>query len=393
MLFLRRFDLAGGGPDRDQRLAIARRGHSGNQSDFLHAQHANYVCCSYRFAAFAKRSGRPQHIAVAYSKFALNWGVFGLHRIARGYCRNVLKLVGSLPHDVEWARAIAHVGTAHYFEGRLDDGEQLLRQSSETLEKVSDYYAIFAHHWLRHIAGVRGDIPGEIAQAEAEVRLATERGNDEALAWGLYGKANALARAGHTEEALELATEALEIVRRQQSLTQLVAGLVLGFVRIQASDYAGACTILEKTAWSIMTSVYQTEFVAQAYPLLVESRLGPQWARRDHGPDLPTSRAAWRLSYLARYFGWTFPNYGSHALRVSGRAAYALGKTKKATKYFERAIVAAEKQGARFDLARALLDASLVIPEKADEYHRRGQQLLDELGAVVPEAERLDAPQ
>jgi hypothetical protein len=38
--------------------------------------------------------------------------------------------------------------------------------------------------------------------------------------------------------------------------------------------------------------------------------------------------------------------------------------------------------------ARAYLDASRVIPAKADEYRRRGQQLLAELGAVVPEAER-----
>ena len=90
---------------------------------------------------------------------------------------------------------------------------------------------------------------------------------------------------------------------------------------------------------------------------------------------------------FARFIGWRFPNYGPHALRVSGRAAFALGKTKKAADYFERAIVAAEKLGARYDLARAYLDASRVIPEKADEYRRRGQQLLDELGAVVPEAE------
>ena len=83
------------------------------------------------------------------------------------------------------------------------------------------------------------------------------------------------------------------------------------------------------------------------------------------------------------------PNYGPHALRVSGRAAFALGKTKKAARYLERSIAAAEALGARYDLARALLDASLVIPEKADDYRRRGQQLLDELGAVVPEAERL----
>jgi hypothetical protein len=99
------------------------------------------------------------------------------------------------------------------------------------------------------------------------------------------------------------------------------------------------------------------------------------------------AKKANRESRFARFFGWRFPNYGPHALRVSGRAAYALGRSKKAAKYFERSIIAAEKLGARYDLARALLDASLVIPEKTDEYRRRGQQLLDELGAVVPEAE------
>lgn len=76
---------------------------------------------------------------------------------------------------------------------------------------------------------------------------------------------------------------------------------------------------------------------------------------------------------------------------VSGRAAQALGKTKHAAKYFAKAIAAAEKIGARYDLARALLDASLVIPEKADDYRRQGQQILADLGAVVPEAEGLSS--
>jgi hypothetical protein len=39
--------------------------------------------------------------------------------------------------------------------------------------------------------------------------------------------------------------------------------------------------------------------------------------------------------------------------------------------------------------ARALLDASRIIPHRADDYRLRGRQLLAELGAEVPEAERL----
>jgi hypothetical protein len=92
---------------------------------------------------------------------------------------------------------------------------------------------------------------------------------------------------------------------------------------------------------------------------------------------------------MARFIGWRFPNYYPHALRVSGRAAFAMGKPKAAARYLERSIVAAEKLGARYDLARALLDAARIIPHRADDYRSRGRQLLAELGAVVPEAERL----
>jgi hypothetical protein len=123
---------------------------------------------------------------------------------------------------------------------------------------------------------------------------------------------------------------------------------------------------------------------------LVESLLGPNWANSESrgGPSRAVARKAWRESRFARFIGWRFPNYAPHTLRVSGRAAFALGKAKQAVRCFERAIAAAEKLGARYDLARAYLDASRVVREKADEYRRLGQELLDELGAVVPEAER-----
>ena len=63
---------------------------------------------------------------------------------------------------------------------------------------------------------------------------------------------------------------------------------------------------------------------------------------------------------------------------------------RKSARLLQEAIDRAERMGAGYDLARAYLDASRVISERADLYHRRGQQLLDELGAVVPDAERLN---
>ena len=349
-----------------------------------------YIHDSYLVGAIAKRSGRTEHVAIAHAKFALNCGSFGLHRLARVYARAALKEVESRPHDVTWGRVLAQVGATLYFDGRLDEGEALSRQSMEILDKVSDYYTNWTHHWLRHSHAVRGDIGKELIEAEAEILLGATRGDDEILSWGLYGKADALARLGRTDEALVLVSRALELQRTRGSLTVIVAGQVAGFVRLQASDYEGARVLLEEMERLLRTNLFFMEFSTPLYPIWVESLVGPHWAKPLDGPDRSTARKAWRVSRVARFLGWTFPNIAPHALRVSGRAAFAMGKPRAAVHYFERAIVVADTHGARYDLARAYLDASRVIPERAGEYHRRGQQLLDELGAVVPEAERID---
>ncbi len=292
----------------------------------------------------------------------------------------------------------AHAGCVNYFDGRLDDAEVLLREAVGTLDKVGDWFGMFSHHFLRHIYAVRGDIPRELAEADTEIAIGTARGDAETLAWGCYGKAGALARAGRIDEATDLAARAVEGLVARKSLTVMIAYGVLGYVRIQSSDYAGAREALERSRSAIHRNLFLVEPVGPTYPLLVESLLGPCWAEpdADGGPSRAVARKAWRESRFARFIGWRYPNHGPHALRVSGRAAFALGKSKQAARYLERSITAAEKVGARYDLARALLDASLVIAEKADDYRHRGQQLLDELGAVVPEADagpgRIDYP-
>ena len=204
----------------------------------------SYVFCSYRFAALAKQSGRPGvhrrgvlEICPQLERVRVASGGTGLLPLC-------LENRGVASGRVEWARAIAMWDRILLRRPARPRGGPS-SESLETLDKVGDYYAIFAHHWLRHIASVRGDIPGEIAEAEAEVRLGTERGNDEALAWGFYGKANALARAA-VPWRLGASDKGIELTREKGSLTCMVASLVLGFVRVQASDYGGHVPFLER---------------------------------------------------------------------------------------------------------------------------------------------------
>ena len=367
-----RLSFARSRPDFDRRVAIATATYY--RMGQVPPSVLSFCYGLYWMAALAKQSGKPEVVAVAYSKVFYSWGMFSLGWFMNASVRRAEKAAESWRRVEVMALTKAHVGGVHYFSGRLDKAEADLREAIRTLDKVGDWFGFFCHHILRHLYAVRGDIPMQLAEAETEIETGRARGDAEALAYGQYGKAVALARAGRHEEANELMAPAVDVLIGRDSLALKIAYGHLGFVRLQASDYSGARAALEKSRDRIIRTYCPFEFAAPTFPLLVESLLGPHWADADGGPSRVVVRKAWREARIARFFGWRFPNYGAHALRVSGRAAFALGKTKKAARFFERAIRTAEKHGARYDLARALLDASRVIPDKAADYCRRGHQ-------------------
>ena len=95
-----------------------------------------------------------------------------------------------------------------------------------------------------------------------------------------------------------------------------------------------------------------------------------------------------KISRRALFWCRRFPNYLSHAWRACGRAVFYDGRPQMAVSCFQQAIKAAEAIGAQYDLARALLDLSRICPMQEAHYRGRGEALLKEIGAVVPEAER-----
>jgi hypothetical protein len=160
-------------------------------------------------------------------------------------------------------------------------------------------------------------------------------------------------------------------------------------VLLQASLYAEARRALDEAIVYLSKRSWFTDWTLPAYALQAESILGQTWADpvlKYDDRELARARHLLRSSTRA---GIAFPNLVPHNLRVGARLAWASGDCMKAVVLFHRAIACGEGQFMRYELARALLDASRVIPERADEYRRRSQQLLDELGAVVPEAERI----
>jgi tetratricopeptide (TPR) repeat protein len=210
----------------------------------------------------------------------------------------------------------------------------------------------------------------------------------EGTCWGAYGVANALARSGNHDEAHQYMQRALGILSERSNIVVIPTALqTYGFVHMQSGDYQSAQQCLEESCRSIGKEWAFVEYAVRAYPLLVESLLGPRWFNPEHWPDANTVKRSWKLSRVARFWAWRFPNYMPHALRVRGRAAWVSGKRKKATECFQRSIQNAESIGAMYDVARSCDDIAKTDVEDKEDYQRRAREILQSLNAVLPVGE------
>lgn len=376
-------------PDRRKRLQVAHRVFS--TLELLWAQR-NVLHCGQahgRHLILADQIGEPSCLIHASARQALIFGIFSVNGLALRAGRFALASAQQMGDAEAEAIAKGHVGCAHYFGARLQDAERLLREAVAVLDRRGDSWErMYFYHNLRHLYSITGDAEREIECACVEMQIGEAVNDPEGTCWGAYGVANALARSGKHEEAHQYMQRALGILSGRINIVVTPTALqTYGFVHLQSGDYEAACDVLEESCKNIRHDWSFIEYTVRAYPLLVESLLGPRWHDCSAEHDEKIVRRSWRISRFAKFCAWRFPNYMPHALRVRGRAAWLLGKRKRAIACFHRAITVGENIGARFDVARACIDLSKLDIEGREQYERRGLALLDELGAVLPVGE------
>ena len=74
-------------------------------------------------------------------------------------------------------------------------------------------------------------------------------------------------------------------------------------------------------------------------------------------------------------------------LRVSGRAASALGNKRKAIRKFEKAVKLSEEKGMDYQRAKCLLDLAAVKQNGREESRKLAIALLKKMESVIPRAE------
>ena len=129
------------------------------------------------------------------------------------------------------------------------------------------------------------------------------------------------------------------------------------------------------------------EITLPAFSLFAEAVLGRDWCLSEEQHSWSDKqRCGWSLT-VALMAAVVFPNNRPHAMRIKGRLAATKAKTKKALRYFCKAIDYAEKHGHGYEHARALIDKSMLDYSEARDDRQRGLDRLESLGCVLPDAE------
>ena len=271
-------------------------------------------------------------------------------------------------------------------KGNLDAAEEILMKAVEILGRADDWRLCMAVHFLRHIWPVRGKADEIVKYSKLEIEIGRRTNDEIVIAYGLYGFADGISRQGEFETSIKSCLEAIDVLEKCNGTFECVGYQELGRAQLQASDYVHARESLSR-AVSLVLGLRFFESSAPSFPLLAEAILGNKWSGQPNSIAGKDRRKAARTAFVARLTGIVFPNNRPHAYRVSGRAAAANGKAKRAIKYFDRAIVAAEKTGARCEHARALIDKSVLAHTNARADRQRGLEILKGLGCVLPDAE------
>jgi tetratricopeptide (TPR) repeat protein len=343
-----------------------------------------------RGLALAKKTCDPDELALAYARLVLRLAIHAGRLVGRRLLARAERHSEACRSPVSRAVALGSIGLAYYLAGDLHRAVGLVCGVRPMLERHSHWQLYISLTCIRRAYVYLGRFHDTLTVSRAMTALGEQTGNANFRGGGAFGVATALAHTGEYREAIARSGRVLETSPDDGSpLLRPVAVTTHGQVLLLASLYEDARRVLEEAVVYLSSRVWHTDWVLSSYALQAESILGPTWA--DPGRLVgrqELTRARWLVRSSLRA-GIAFPNLVPHALRVSARLAWARGDRGRARVLFHRVIGRAEAQSIRYELARALLDASRVIPEKADEYRRRGQRLLDELGAVVPEAERL----
>ncbi|XZE56294.1 protein kinase domain-containing protein [Planctomycetaceae bacterium SH139] len=372
-------------------LTLMELNHATNTRSSLDYLHVGSLEAKHsRFAAYEGLN------AFGMSKYACNLAFLGFNRklsplsfsslspSVRFAKKAIKEIEDCKTPEIKWCTTYLS-GIALYCAALLDEAEFLIIKSEPFYIKSRNANLAFCYHFLRHIHSVRGTVAQIVDYAEKELRVAETLKDTERIGWALFGLTHGLALRGDFEDSLKSAEESSKHMRSTESNFQSVALMEKGFALMQQSRHREAKDCFAENFAFMKRRFAFLEVNAATFPRMVEACLSAEWhnAKNSDEIDLRTARKYLRLAKIMSY---SYPNIGPHRFRVEGRFHIVKDNKTRAFKLFERAITEADRIGAKYEKARTLIDLGVAFPYRA-ECIQQGLDLLDSLGAIMPEAE------
>lgn len=335
--------------------------------------------------------------AVAYGKYGLNLGFSGLNAriglrpksrrsIAVRYCEKAVEFALNSGRPDILASVQTSLSLVLYCCGQLRQAEKVAREAEKPLRRCRELHTAYCYHYLRHVYSVTGEIDKLLEAALQELDMASATGMTELMGWAHYGLTHGHALRGDMRAALESAETSIAYTSGNQSSFCAISFMEQGFALLQNSQYDAARKSYQQAHQLVKQRLFFFEIVMYVYPRMVEALLGPAWSRGKSAEDCHR-RAARKFLRIARFFSYSYPNIIPQMYRMRGRYYMATGRTATARKCLQRAVNEAGSLGAEYERARALIDLGAVSPAHLAS-QIEGLDLLDALGAVMPQAER-----
>ena len=300
-----------------------------------------------------ERYGPTMELAQAYSEHAPGMSLIGYYSRGIVYAEKSLELRRSFNDLWAQGQSLNFYGILLHAASMFTTCVEKSRESVRLLQRTGDYWEMNMARYQMAAALYR---LGEHREALEEARRMHESGvelGDEQMA-GISLDLWAFATGGRVPE--DLIKKALQCDRRDaQGTTQV---LLADGVRLMAlsrheeaeARFEEALAIAKKKG--IMNAYVAPNLSWLASALRCQAEKQPSYAVRQRSALLRrAAKAARRAFWTARWLQNDLP----HALREAGQILALKGETRRAFRCFAKSQAVAERQGAKYELARTLL--------------------------------------
>jgi hypothetical protein len=328
----------------------------------------------------AEAGGPSPELVWAYANVCVLGAVVGVESIATHYVDRAVEVALAIDDDSGRSYAATARTLLLYGLGRPGEAREPLREGVAIAQRLGDVRRQEElGGLLAHVDLVEGDFAAAREGFAAQLALARAHGDVQPQCWCLLGGFVSTLRLGPPGETTKWPEEALALLERHPVRgDQIYAYGLASVARRVSGDLAGALDAARRSIELMEANLPSAVYALEGYCGAVETAVALAW-NGEGAPAPELHRLARRACRQLFRFARPFRVAASRAWLFEGARRAALGQSSRAAAATRQSLALAERDGFRFDAARA--HAQLAHLAADSEHEAEALRLCKELGA------------